>query len=135
VTGDVKHGNGCWRRGWRYFATMGGAVTDTPNPQVVVPDLCKTHLSLLVHQAGWKKYEPWRAWTVMAQITLFQGVTGKLTTWEHLDKDVTRLPELGCLGCFAPDIFGEVVEAAKKEKQTPGSLKRLGEMYCDRGLR
>ncbi len=97
------------------------------NPRLTVPDLCRTHQSLLVQQAGYAESDPWRALIVMTQIALFQAATADPSTYDRIGGRVERIPELGCLACYKPDAFGEIVEAAKS--RDPGAIKRLGESW------
>lgn len=103
-------------------------------PTIHVPDMCKTHQSLLIHQAGYTIEEPWRAVIVMAQIVLFQAATADPEFHNRTGGDITRTSEIGCLACFKPDAFGEIVEAAKN-KEDMGAIKRLGESWVERGRR
>lgn len=97
-------------------------------PRITVPDMCKTHQSLLVHQAKYGQHEPWRALIIMAQIALFQASTAHPSFHERTGGDMQRIGEIGCLACFRPDAFGEIVKAAKN-KADPGAIKRLGESW------
>lgn len=99
------------------------------NPQIVLPELCKTHQVLLVHQAGYKETDPWRALIIATQIALFQGATADPSTHERIGGLIERLPELGCLACYKPDKFGEIVEAAKSHDI--GEIKKLGESWLN----
>jgi hypothetical protein len=101
-------------------------------PRIEVSNLCKKHQWLLVQQAGYREQDPWRSLVIMAQIALFQATTTDPEFWKHVGDDVTRLPEIGCLACFKPDKFGEIVEAAKLERTNPGSIKRLGESWVEK---
>lgn len=92
--------------------------------------MCQTHQYLLVHQAGFTETDPWRALIIMAQIALFQAATTDPQLHERTGGDITRVGEIGCLACFKPDAFGEVVEAAKSPDR--GAIKRLGESYLER---
>lgn len=96
-------------------------------PTIHVPDMCKTHQSLLVHQAKYSRQDPWRALIVMAQIALFQAATADDYFYERVGGDIRRIGEVGCLACFKPDAFGEIVEAAKSHD--PGAIKALGESW------
>lgn len=98
-----------------------------PNQQITLPELCKTHLSLFVHQARLKDSDPWRAFVIGAQIALFQAATSDPKTHERVGGLVERLSELGCLACYKPDAFGEIVEAAKTHDL--GLVKALGEKW------
>lgn len=105
----------------------------TEKPQIVMPPMCAKHQSLLVHQAGYTPDDPWRALVIASQITLFQAATCDPKTHEKIGDDITRLPELGCLACYKPDAFGEVVEAAKTKDL--GKIKALGERWVAEGSR
>lgn len=102
-------------------------------PRITIPDMCKMHQSLLVHQARYTRDEPWRALIIMAQIVLFQAATGDPEFHKRLGGDVTRAEEIGCLACFKPDAFGAVVEAAK-DKSDMGAIKRLGESWVAKSV-
>lgn len=67
----------------------------------------------------------------MAQIALFQAASADPTFHARLGGDVGRIDEVGCLACFKPDAFGEIVEAAKRKDDT-GAIKRLGEAWVSR---
>jgi len=99
----------------------------TDNPRIEVLDMCQKHQSLLVHQAGYKESDPWRALVIMSQIALFQASTTDPNFHKKVGGNLERISEVGCLACFKPDVFGEIVEAAKS-KDT-GAIKKLGESY------
>lgn len=94
-----------------------------------VPVLCDTHRFLLIRQARYKETDPWMALEVAAQIALFQAATVYPGTHEKIGKDITRVSELGCLACYRPDAFGEIVEIAKKHDL--GLIKELGEKWLN----
>lgn len=96
-------------------------------PTITVPDMCRLHQQLLVQQAGYSRSDPWRALIIMAQIALFQAATADGQFYERVGGDLERIGEVGCLACFKPDAFGEVVEAAKSDDI--GAIKRLGESW------
>lgn len=93
--------------------------------QINVPQLCDKHAALFLRQVGIGPQGPWRSALVAANIALFQGASTLPATYERLEGDITRVSELGCLACYRPDIFGEVVQAF----QTDGirGTKALGE--------
>lgn len=99
------------------------------NPQITIPDLCALHLRLFVHGAGIVESEPWRAFVVAAQIALFQATTLDKTAHERMGGQIERLPDVGCLACFKPDAFGEIVEVAKAKDI--GAIKQLGERWIN----
>jgi hypothetical protein len=96
-------------------------------PPINVPDMCKLHQSLLVQQAGYSRNDPWRSLIIMAQMALFQGASADPAFWQRIGDDLKRISEIGCLACFKPDRFGEIVEAAKLKDA--GAIKRLGESW------
>lgn len=96
-------------------------------PQITLPELCALHQRLLVHQAGYGPNDTWRALIIVTQIALFQGATADPSTHERIGGQIERLPELGCLACYKPDRFGEIVEAAKTHDL--GQIKALGESW------
>lgn len=98
-----------------------------PIPAIAVPDMCQTHQYLLVRQAGYSPSDPWRALIIASQIALFQAATTDPKTHSRIGGDITRLHEIGCLACYKPDAFGEVVEAAKSHDL--GKIKALGEHW------
>lgn len=97
------------------------------SPRVDVPQMCEKHQRLLVTQAEHGPRDPWRALILMAQVALFQAATADAKTRERLGGQIARIHELGCLACYKPDAFGEVVEAAKSN--VPGALKALGDRW------
>lgn len=94
--------------------------------EIYVPNMCNLHQHLLVKQVGIPESGPWRALIIMAQVALFQGATADPKLHEKIGGDMKRLDEVGCLACFKPDRFGEIVEAAKTDM---GSIKALGESW------
>lgn len=89
--------------------------------------MCERHRSLLVHQAQYTEAEPWLALIVCAQIALFQAATCDPQTHERTGGDIAKLSAFGCLACYKPDAFGEIVEAAKSHDL--GTVKALGERW------
>lgn len=106
-------------------------MSDTP--QINLPEMCQLHQSLLVSQAGYSRNDPWRSLIIMAQIALFQGASADPTFHERLGGDLERISEIGCLACFKPDRFGEIVEAAKRKDA--GAIKQLGESWLKEGAK
>ena len=96
-------------------------------PTIMVSDMCQKHQWLLVKQAGYSEKEPWRALVIVSQIALFQAATCDDQTHRRIDGDITKIGSLGCLACYKPDAFGDVVEAAKSHDL--GKIKALGERY------
>lgn len=97
------------------------------NTQIKIADLCKKHQSLLVHQAGYSQQDPWQSLIVASQIALFQAATANPRTHEKIGGDIGRITELGCLACYQPDVFGELVEVAKS--MNLGKIKQFGESF------
>jgi len=95
--------------------------------EIHVPQICDMHQSLLVHQAGYREVDPWRALVIVTNIVLFQASTADPQTHQRIGDDITRIGELGCLACYKPDVFGEIVEAAKTHDL--GQIKAIGERY------
>ena len=98
--------------------------------RIDIPSLCELHQSLLVQQVGVGPDGPWRALMIMATIALFQGATADPSTHERLENDILRLPELGCLACYKPDLFGELVDAVQRGGMS--AIKSLGERWIRR---
>jgi len=93
--------------------------------------MCQKHQALLVQQVGIWPNGPWRALIIMAQIALFQAATADPTFYPKIGGDLDRIGEIGCLACFKPDAFGEIVEAAKGPDR--GAIKALGEKWTKEG--
>jgi len=84
-----------------------------PNKQITMPNMCDRHQQLLVHQARFKETDTWRALIIVTQIALMQAATCDSKTHDRIGDDITKISELGCLACYKPDAFGEIVEQAK----------------------
>ena len=97
------------------------------NPQIAIPNMCQKHQALLVGQAGYASTDPWQLLILTAQIALFQAATTDNKTHLKIGDDITRIGELGCLACYKPDAFGEIVEAAKTHDLI--DIKTLGERW------
>lgn len=100
---------------------------DIKKPIIQPAQMCKMHQSLLVHQAGYGPDDTWRSLIIMAQIALFQAATADDTFYDKLDGDITRVVEIGCLACFKPDKFGEIVNIIQQKGQD--AIKELGESW------
>lgn len=94
-------------------------------PRITVPNMCQKHQRLLLKQIGIGPEGPWRSHIIVAQIALFQGTTAHPDTYHRIGGDLQRLGELGCLACFRPDTFGEIVQAF--QVGGIGAVKALGE--------
>lgn len=104
------------------------AVKTKGQPQQVMPaPMCQKHQWLLVSQAEYGKKDPWQALILIAQVALFQAATCLPKTHERTGGNIARIQELGCLACYRPDAFGEVVEAAKTHDL--GNVKAVGEKF------
>jgi hypothetical protein len=97
---------------------------------IMVADLCRKHLSELINRAGYKETDPWRSLVIMAQIALFQAATADAKTHELIGDDISKIGTLGCLACYKPDAFEEIVDAAKTKE--PRAIKELGESFLKR---
>ena len=89
--------------------------------------MCQKHQFLLVNQLNYSEDDPWRALLVVSQITLLQAVTCDPKTHEKIGKDITNISTLGCLACYKPDAFGEIVDAGSKGGIA--AIKELGEKW------
>jgi len=94
---------------------------------IMIPNLCEKHAVMLVAQSGYQQHEPWRAMMVASNIALFQFATTKPRTHELIGKDISRVGELGCLACYSPDAFGQIVEVAKSHDIR--NIRLLGEKW------
>ena len=111
---------------------VGGPLEPTVRPQIVLPDMCKTHQTLLVRQCAYGPEDPWRALLIATQIALFQGATADPKVHAETNGQVENLSGLGCLACRKPDLFGALVD--KVQKTFPrdahiGVIKALGERW------
>jgi PRTRC genetic system protein C len=97
------------------------------NQQITLPQMCQKHQHLLTRQAGYGPEDPWQALLIASQIALFQAATADERTYRRIGGEIAKLPSIGCLACYKPDAFGEVVEAAKTKDL--GAIKRLGESW------
>lgn len=100
------------------------------NVQIVMPDLCKTHQRLLVQQCGYGPNDTWRALMIVTQIALFQGATVDPDTHKKIGDDIRGIQKLGCLACWKPERFGEIVQAIGTSKDI-GKIKTLGESWVE----
>lgn len=98
------------------------------NPQINIQSLCQKHESLLVHGAKYLQKDPWRVLLIAAQIALFQAAAADERTHKKIGDDVSKIGTLGCLACYKPDAFGEIVETAKSHDIK--KVKALGERWC-----
>lgn len=96
---------------------------------IMPADMCHKHQALLVHQAGYGPDDTWQALIVVAQVVLFQAATCDQQTHARIGNDISRIGELGCLACYKPDAFGEVVEVAKTHNLK--NIKELGERWIE----
>lgn len=96
---------------------------------VRVPPLCAKHQWLLVRQAKYGRKDSWQALMVIANVALLQCATCDDETHKRLGGDMHRVQELGCLACYKPNAFGEVVEAAKTHDLQ--QVKAVGERWIN----
>lgn len=109
-----------------------GRIEAPVRPQVMLPNMCNTHQTLLVRQCGYGPQDPWRALLIATQIALFQGATADAKVHAETGGKVENLSGLGCLACRKPDLFGELID--KVQKTFPrdahiGAIKALGERW------
>lgn len=95
--------------------------------QIEVAQMCPTHQWLLVKQAGYSEDDVWRALIIVSQIALFQAATCDPRTRDRISGDITKIGDIGCLACYKPDAFGEIVEIAKSHDLA--DIKALGERW------
>ena len=91
--------------------------------------MCYKHQWLLVHQAGYSEQDPWQSLIAVAQLALFQAVISDSKAQKLTGGEVEKISEFGCLACFKPDAFGEIVEAAKTKDLK--NIKDLGDKWVD----
>lgn len=96
-------------------------------PLIQIPNMCKMHQSLLVNQCNFTKNDPWRSLIIMAQVSLFQAATVDDNFYQEIDGDLLKTEKIGCLACFKPNIFDEIVNVVQTKGQ--GAIKELGESY------
>ena len=92
-------------------------------------ELCDKHQALLIHQAKYLETDPWRALLIAAQIVLFQAATCHSNLKNRIGEDITKIGEVGCLACFNPAAFGELVEVAKAHDIK--KIKELGDKWVN----
>src|SRR5437660_7809409 len=96
-------------------------------PPIMVADMCQKHQWLLVTQADYSQSDPWRALVIVCQMALFQAATCDAETHKRTGGDIYKVESLGCLACYKPEAFGEIVEIAKSHDL--GKIKALGERW------
>lgn len=99
---------------------------------VVMPEMCRTHQSLLVSQCGYGPNDPWRALVISTQISLFQGASSDPKIHEELGGKIENIKGLGCIACRKPDLFGILVDKVQKtfpREAHIGAIKALGEQW------
>jgi hypothetical protein len=94
-------------------------------PRITVPNMCHKHQRLLVTQLGIGPRGPWRSHIIVAQLVLLQATTAHADTYDRIGENLERIGELGCLACFRPDAFGEIVDAFQSGGLA--AVKALGE--------
>lgn len=92
---------------------------------VELPPMCEKHRYLLTSQAQLKESDPWRAFEIAATMALFQATTATDGVYEKIGGDIFKIKTLGCLACFRPDTFGEIVVAATN--RDIAAIKAIGE--------
>ena len=99
---------------------------------IKVPDICQKHQWLLVKQANYNEKDPWRALMIATNLVLFQAATCNPETFRKLKDNIHDIASLGCLACYQPDKFGEIV-AAIGTSHDLGKIKALGEKWINEG--
>ncbi len=94
---------------------------------IMLKELCGTHQRLLVQQAKYAETDPWQALLITANLVLFQVATCKDLTALKIGDDIHRIGELGCLACYSPDAFGEIVTAAMSHDLA--KIKAVGDKW------
>jgi len=84
-------------------------------------------MALLMQQAHFTESDPWRPLIVISNFALFQAMINDPNTPARIGRDMKGLQTLGCLACYKPDVFGEVVEAAKTHDLD--KMKAIGDKY------
>jgi len=97
------------------------------NPTILIPDMCNNHQVELIRGAGYTSADPWRALIVASQIALFQAATIDPETHKKIQGEITLIGTLGCLACYKPAAFAEIIEAGKSHEL--GRIKALGEKW------
>lgn len=92
-------------------------------PQVALPPFCDRHQYEIVHEAKYKKTDPWRALIVIAQVAMFQGMTVTPSVHKRLEGDISKIGTLGCFACRLPHKWAQVIKAAKVDLK---DIKELG---------
>lgn len=92
--------------------------------QTVIPTLCERHRAELVHGLAIPESGPWQTAIIVASILLFQASTADDRVWqrctllENGDRDANDLSlvlaEIGCLACFKPESFGQLLGIMQK---------------------
>lgn len=99
-------------------------------PLITLPELCKLHQRLLIEQTGYTRDDSWRSLMIMTNLALFQASTADDTFYDKLGGNLDRIAEIGCLACFKPDKFGEIVDTVIHKGQS--AIKALGESWLVR---
>jgi hypothetical protein len=107
-------------------------MSTSSTPQVMLPDMCKTHQALLVRQCAYGPADPWRALLIATQIALFQGATADPKVHAEMGGQIENLSVLGCLACRKPDLFGALIDKVQKtfpREAHISVIKALGERW------
>lgn len=99
------------------------------NKQITLPQMCNKHRHLLFVQCGYSEKDPWMALELASSIALFQAASIDKRTHEKTGGDITKVSEFGCLACYKPDSFGEIVQAGKSKDIL--KVKSLGERWVE----
>lgn len=99
---------------------------EKPAP-IRIPNMCQKHQTFLIHQANYKKEDPWQSLVIVSQVVLFQAEARK-----HSGEAGNIVKAQKCLACLNPDVFGEIVETAK-ESWDLGKIKAIGDRIVAEG--
>ena|ERR1035437_1984263 len=105
------------------------------NKQIIIPPLCQNHKSLLIHGANFSKTDSWQMLEVVASVALFQKACASAEFHKRTGGDITKTDTVGCLACFSPDAFSDIVFIAssnKKIEQLDPLIKQYGESFLSR---
>lgn len=96
-------------------------------PLIEIRPMCNKHRKQLMEETDHGPNDPWQILEIAASISLFQAATCDPKTHEFIGDDITAISELGCLGCYRPEVLNEIIEAGKTRdiKQ----VKAVGEKY------
>lgn len=98
------------------------------NKRIDCPPMCERHRSELIHGAKFKMGDPWMALEVVSQLALVQATLADKKYLIKYSNDPMGINRVGCLACFSPKIFKEIIDVAKKTRDI-GEVKKIGERF------